>query len=115
MKTEKDLFEGHYIAVEHHCEGEGVDFVETITLEELEKICEIIGSDDLIEDISLKHGIRIFLQTPEQHRESCIQGLMFADGVCRKIAEKTVDGIKMTEEEYEKLEAEHEAAQLSEQ
>ena len=105
MKENKELLDELHITVRHYCEGEGIDFCESITLEQFKKIEDIVGNF-ITEHLTLDHSIEIFLQTSKQHRESSIQGVMFADCCCRKIAENIVDGIEMTDEECDKLQDE---------
>jgi len=101
MKSE--LFKDRHITVSYFDEGERVNFQESVKDEDFLKICELIKVDDIQEHLTDKNSISISLQTPEQHREFCIQGVMFGDNTTRKIAENIVDGVEMTDEEYERL------------
>ncbi len=101
-----ELFKGSYVTIKYHDAGEGIPFRCSLTPEVLKKISDLIPNANILEDLTLENGVEILLQTPKDHREGCIQGLMFGDGVCRKVAENIVDGIEMTDNEYEILEEE---------
>ena len=98
----------NHITVSYTCQGEEMVFSQGISIEDLKKIESIVKVDDLSENLTLKDDITISLQTPEQHRESCIQGTMWGDGVSRKVAENIFDDIEMTDDEFEKLNDESE-------
>lgn len=89
--------DGMYVVVSHFCEGENAEFQRTITMDQLEKIQEIIG-EDFIDDLTTEHPIVIKLQTPETHRESVISGTMFGEGCSRANAERIADGLEPLEE-----------------
>lgn len=88
------------IVVEHYCEGEGMYFIKEITLEELNKIEEIVGTD-FTDDLTLEHPIKIKLLTSEQNREALISGTAFGEGCSEELARRIVDGEGLLSEEEE--------------
>ena len=98
-----DLLKENHITITYKCQGEGVNFSSEISKDDFKKIESIMNVDDISQNLTLKDDIIISLETPESHRESCIQGLMYGDGLSRKVAENTVDGVEMSDAEFEKL------------
>ena len=103
--------EGMHIVVAHHCSGEGVDFVRDITIEQFKQIEEIIG-EDLFDDLTMEHSIKICLQTPEQHRQSLISGTAFGEGCSLEQARRIVDEEELLSDEDEEAQQDKEWKEL---
>ena len=85
------------------CKGEGIRFCADLDEKMLREIGAKLGIHDLVENLTLEDGIHISLQTPGEYRQSQIEGTMWGEGVSRKVAENIVDGVAMTDEEYDRL------------
>jgi len=103
--------DGMHIAVRTYCEGECAYFLHELTLEQLEKIEEIIGAD-LIDDLTIEHPIKIVLQSPVEYRKSMIDGIVFSEGCSYEQARRTVDDEDLLSEEEEEIQQEKEFEEL---
>jgi hypothetical protein len=82
--------DGMYIIVQNYVEGESILTNTKITMEQLEAIEKIVGTD-FIDDLTKENQISIKLITKEEHRESVINGYIF-DGYSKKEAEELARG-----------------------
>jgi nitrogen regulatory protein PII-like uncharacterized protein len=92
METE---FNGKILTITTYMSGEEMTWQHSVSVEAFKKFLSENTNEDaeqVLEDMA-EHPVTISLISKEQHREACINGLIWGDGCSRKWAEREVDGI----------------------
>ena len=87
----------YVLAAEYYCPGEMLTLITELSPGDLEQIAEIVGVDDLTENIEPEHPFKIKMITKEEMREASIKGCEY-DGHSRANAERVADGLPPLEE-----------------
>lgn len=107
QETEDELFKNYHVVLEHFCPGENAHF-QTEVPKNVLKSFEKALKEDILDDLTLERPFIIKLVTAEEHREACINGLIWGEGCSRKSAERIVDGLEPLSDEEEEAEQEKE-------